>query len=435
MRQEIDMLYTPGMEESNFSRISEYIESNWDNTVRETTENRGPRLALPYPYTVPSIDDRFRELYYWDTYFANLGLLVHGREQQARWNVENFAHEIATYGFILNSNATYHLNRSQPPYYALMVADVYEHTGDREWLASVFDSVVSEYEFWMTERMSPTGLNRHYHRATRDEKISFYDHTLVSRLGFPAVDDSVKVTVGDHYIAEAETGMDFTPRFNGRCADHVPVDLNAKLFLYEKTIAAFCTALARADAGTWLERAATRAETMRSLMLDPETSLFQDYDFVAKKRTKIVSVAMLYPMWARVASAAEAAAVVAHLPRIITPHGVTTCEKTPESIRFQWGYPNVWPPMQYIAYTALMNYGYTDEASAVASAFRRTVETQFARSGALWEKYDGITGGPTDAEYKASKMLGWTAGVYLACDPAVSEKTGSDVATERSSER
>ncbi|TVR56942.1 MAG: alpha,alpha-trehalase [Spirochaetaceae bacterium] len=421
MRQEADLLYSSSMEATDFSHVSDYIESNWDNTVRETREDSGPRLALPYPYTVPSIDDRFRELYYWDTYFTNLGLLKHGKTEQARWNVENFAHEIATYGFILNSNATYHLNRSQPPYYALMVAGVYEHTGDSEWLASVFDSVVTEYNFWMRERSTPTGLNRHYHRATREEKITFYDHTLVTRLGFPAVDDAKKITVGDHYIAEAETGMDFTPRFGGRCADFLPVDLNANLFLYEKTIAQFCTALGRADAGTWLERAAARAELMRSFMADPKTLLFHDYDYVRDTRADLVSIEMLYPMWARIASDREAEAAVAHLPRITTPHGVTTCEKTPESVRFQWGHPNVWPPMQYIAYTALLNYGYTKEASAVASTFRKTVETQFAQSGALWEKYDGITGGPTDAEYKASKMLGWTAGVYLACDPTVQE--------------
>ena len=32
--------------------------------------------ALPYPYLIPSIKGMFQEMYYWDTYFTNVGLLV-----------------------------------------------------------------------------------------------------------------------------------------------------------------------------------------------------------------------------------------------------------------------------------------------------------------------------------------------------------------------
>ena len=35
------------------------------------------RLALPYPYTVPRPSPVLHEMYYWDTYFTNLGLLRH----------------------------------------------------------------------------------------------------------------------------------------------------------------------------------------------------------------------------------------------------------------------------------------------------------------------------------------------------------------------
>jgi neutral trehalase len=34
----------------------------------------------------------------------------------------------------------------------------------------------------------------------------------------------------------------------------------------------------------------------------------------------------------------------------------------------------------------------------------------------LWEKYDTLTGAVSVAkEYESPEMLGWTAGVYLAC--------------------
>ncbi len=76
-------------------------------------------LPLPYPYVVPG--GRFREVYYWDSYFTMLGLCVSGREDLSESMVQNFAFLLRTYGLIPNGNRTYYLSRSQPPFFALMV--------------------------------------------------------------------------------------------------------------------------------------------------------------------------------------------------------------------------------------------------------------------------------------------------------------------------
>ena len=36
-----------------------------------------------------------------------------------------------------------------------------------------------------------------------------------------------------HDLAEAESGWDMTTRFNRRCLDYLPVDLNSLLYKYE----------------------------------------------------------------------------------------------------------------------------------------------------------------------------------------------------------
>lgn len=45
------------------------------------------------------------------------------------------------------------------------------------------------------------------------------------------------ILLSDHLLAEAESGWDFTRRFNARCESIAPVDLNCLLYLSEKTIA------------------------------------------------------------------------------------------------------------------------------------------------------------------------------------------------------
>jgi alpha,alpha-trehalase len=76
-------------------------------------------LPLPHPYVVPG--GRFREIYYWDSYFTMLGLLESGRRDLARDMVRDFAHMIDAFGHVPNGARTYYLSRSQPPVFFAMV--------------------------------------------------------------------------------------------------------------------------------------------------------------------------------------------------------------------------------------------------------------------------------------------------------------------------
>ena len=60
--------------------ITAHIDGLWSVLTRESAS--APRwsslLPLPRPYVVPG--GRFREMYYWDSYFTMLGLCESGRE-------------------------------------------------------------------------------------------------------------------------------------------------------------------------------------------------------------------------------------------------------------------------------------------------------------------------------------------------------------------
>ncbi|MFM2360945.1 MAG: alpha,alpha-trehalase TreF, partial [Bacteroidota bacterium] len=103
-------------------------------------------IPLPYPYVVPG--GRFREMYYWDSYFTMLGLKASGNVQAVEDMVKNFAYLINTYGHIPNGTRTYYLSRSQPPFFALMVEMLASIKG-KQIYKEYLPALKKEYDYWM----------------------------------------------------------------------------------------------------------------------------------------------------------------------------------------------------------------------------------------------------------------------------------------------
>ena len=76
-------------------------------------------IALAHPYVVPG--GRFREIYYWDSYFTAEGLVASGRLDLAEGMIRNFADLIDRYGYVPNGTRLYYLGRSQPPMFCAML--------------------------------------------------------------------------------------------------------------------------------------------------------------------------------------------------------------------------------------------------------------------------------------------------------------------------
>jgi alpha,alpha-trehalase len=106
-------------------------------------------LYLPHPYVVPG--GRFNEMYGWDSFFIQVGLLRDGETDLAKDMADNFIYEIREYGKILNANRTYYLTRSQPPFLTEMLLGVYAKTKDRKWLEDSVPAIEKYYRFWTTE--------------------------------------------------------------------------------------------------------------------------------------------------------------------------------------------------------------------------------------------------------------------------------------------
>ena len=397
-------------------------------------------LYLPRPYVVPG--GRFNEMYGWDSYFIQLGLLRDDQVGLAQDMADNFLYEIGNYGKILNANRTYYLTRSQPPFLTQMLLGVYRRTHDHKWLAGAVPALEAYYRFWTSEPhlTGETGLSRYYDlgdgpapesvSAERDAQgLTHYDRVKEYYRTHQVPD----YEAGEFYDAKRdlltslfykgdrsmrESGFDPSNRFGPFSVDIIhydPVCLNSLLYLMETQTAEILGILGRdADGAIWRKRAADRAATINRLMWDAGDGLYYDYNFVHKTARRYPFLTAFYPLWAGIASREQAAAVERNLAKFERPGGLET--STYESGN-QWDAPWGWAPLQMIAVEGLRRYGYGADADRISREFLSLVEQEYGKVGFIVEKYDVVRRGTDSSSirfgYQSNQQgFGWTNAVY-----------------------
>lgn len=408
-------------------QLVQYIKDNWINTIRPACEDEGTLLKLPKPYTTPCMSGNFQEMYYWDTYFTNVGLILSGLVEQAKNNVENMFHMINTYGFMPNGNRTYYLNRSQPPFLSIMVKDIFAVTKDLAWLETeAYPTLEKEYAFWQTKRQTPIGLNRYAADVDDEAELLEFTQVLCERGGLPIpADKETALEWGRSMFSLAESGWDCTSRFALDGHHFAAADLNSLLYMLEKNMAEFAALLGKSvDEALWNERAATRRDKMTALLWSPTRRAFCDTHVLTKKSNDMVSAAAFFPLFAGLATEEQADDTVAALALLEQEHGIACCENRDDLFSLQWDYPHGWACLHYVVIQGLLNYCKREDALRIARKFAQTVEENFAETQNLWEKYNVVTGKVSvTKEYHTPPMMGWSAGVYLYCVQLLQDET------------
>ncbi len=412
-----------------FSCAKDYIEHMWDVLSQSPdSTSLSSLIPLPEPYIVPG--GRFREIYYWDSYFTSLGLMQSGREDIVISMLENFLAIQQEVGCIPNGNRAYYISRSQPPILGLMYKLVAS-----EGLAPSFhercrDGIRKEYEYWMNGAADiavgeanrrvvcmPDGslLNRYFDDAASPRPESYLEDIEA------AADTENKHHFYQDLRAACESGWDFSSRWfsdasslKAICTTQiVPVDLNALLFDVENLLA---TLFADDEvlAMQYQQAAARRKAAINRYLWDEEQHFFFDWNYKAGCVTSVWSLAATVPLFTNLASEYQARAINKHLSRFLKPGGLVT---TLTSTSQQWDSPNGWAPLQWFAIQGLRHYGYEAKAKEIASRWVHCVDTYFAQYHAILEKYDvthpGIAAG--GGEYDVQLGFGWTNGIYLKC--------------------
>ncbi len=392
----------------------EYIRSRWDAALNHSIP--GDPFALPYPFVPPCIDGDFHVLFYWDTFYTNRGMIADGRFEYAKYNVDNLIFALDKLGFVPNAYSENLIKWvSQPPYLHFMVKDIYRVNHDDAWLRKAYFALKKEYAFWMKERIAPNGLNRHFHnRLTTQDLCEYYDYVAKERLGLPVdIQAERKAKLGECYCADAEAGLDFTPRFLDRGIYINPVDLNANLYGMEHDLADLAKKFEPEEEKKFLEAAESRKRKMDELMLRPD-GLYYDYDFDQGRifREDYCFTGQFMPFITGLSKNKGAAKKL--LSRLSYPFGITsTQEDKDEKIEYQAAYPFSWPYDNYLAYWGLKEASMPEEAKEVGLGWLRNLSSTFKSTGKLWETYDPFVGGRAKKkEYPANEMMGWTAGGF-----------------------
>jgi len=423
--------YDSGFQSDTSRTVDEHINLLWDVLTREPAQaDVGSLIPLPKPYIVPG--GRFREVYYWDSYFTMLGLQVAGKVEMIENMVDNFAYLIDTIGFIPNGNRTYYKTRSQPPFFAAMVQLLADEKG-KEVLPQYLPQLVKEYAFWMNNATqvsaaNPTQqhvvrlkdgaiLNRYWDRGTTPRPESYREDVETAEASGRPVEEVYR-----DLRAGAASGWDYSSRWfeDGmdistiQTTSIIPVDLNALLYQLELTLSrAYELDGDDEKANIYDQRAGLRRDALIRYCWNEELGFFFDYNFRQDRQMNVVSVAGVYPMFFNMVDQDQAKAIATVITAQLLEVGgvVSTVNNTGQ----QWDAPNGWAPLQWITIKGLRNYGHTGLADTISQRWIKLNTRVYRNTGKMVEKYNVMdmslsAGG---GEYPLQDGFGWSNGVLL----------------------
>jgi len=416
----------PVVENTKNKPVVAHINELWTTLLRTPAQNtpNSSLLNLPYPYIVPG--GRFREIYYWDSYFTMLGLRVAQKNETIENMVKNFAYLIDKNGHIPNGNRNYYLSRSQPPFFSLMVT-LLAGIKNKEVYLTYLPQLEKEYAYWMDKSSAtkhvvtmPDGslLNRYYDQLNIPRQESYKEDVLIAREATTKNPELYR-----DIRSAAESGWDFSSRWFGdgmnlktmQTTQLVPVDLNCLLYNLELTLQK-CYLISKNTTKEQGYRtlASKRKTTILKYLWSPQQGWFMDYNRKTKKQSPVLSLAGMYPLFFNVATRQQAKLAQSTLQqKFLKPGGLST---TLVNTHQQWDAPNGWAPLQWVAISGLSNYGYNALGKDIASRWVNLNTNVYQRTGKLMEKYNVVdihleAGG---GEYNSQDGFGWTNGVLLA---------------------
>ncbi|KAJ2731633.1 hypothetical protein IW152_004399 [Coemansia sp. BCRC 34962] len=443
------------------------VNGYWSTLVREQDYSTlcngcvSSMLSLKYHFVVPG--GRFRETYYWDTYFTIEGMLRSGLKDLTRSSIRDLLALVDLYGFVPNGARVYYLGRSQPPLLTLMVKIYYEHTKDAAFVAAALPLLQKEHAYWQSNHLvnvtkpddsGVVQLSRYIVDTDQPRPESYTkDYELAHNA---TTDPDIQARIYADMAAGAESGWDYSTRwvkyplaptdrllYGIHTRQVIPVELNAILYQVELALDSF-VAIANSSSSSIDYRglAQNRRNAMYSMFYDQPSGLFYDYILDEHQRSTILSPASLWPYWSFGASGEGGAsqpheggawANVAFSPvsRILgnSPGGFPA---TLYNSGQQWDYPNAWPPLQYVLMQAALITGHTDLATQLAQTFANSVFCAWYKTGGsipgileklpnttdtghMFEKFDSTQVGKegSGGEYTVQAGFGWTNGILI----------------------
>ena len=406
-------------------------------------------IPAPNPFVIPA--GRFRESYYWDSFWIVLGLL----ECPEPWATDlclgiarNLGHMVNKCGFVPNGFRAYYLNRSQPPLLTAMVSAIAAR-GRPEVAAEFLPVLKKELLFWRENRTfleASTGsvVSRYWSDWTEPRAESLAEDLETAR-GVDSSSDRARLF--RDICAAAESGWDFSSRWMDerntlpslRTTRVLPVDLNAILAKSERLVSEMARDLGDTDTSeTFKKMSEEREAALQALFWDERRSKWRDLliddgggggndgndggrrSVGFARRDDEDYASEWVPLWClddpdtlerrrRAVRSLEAS-------KINQPGGMASSSVHTGQ---QWDWPNVWPPSQYFLAEGCWMAA-DDESKRLGDSIRDRYMASARRAWGVWnalpEKFDCTVSGEAGSggEYQCvMEGFGWSIGLAL----------------------
>nr|CAD7196475.1 unnamed protein product [Timema douglasi] len=394
-------------------------------------------IYVPNPVIVPG--GRFREFYYWDSYWIVRGLLLSEMTETVKGMLQNFLSIVDEYGFIPNGGRIYYSMRSQPPLLIPMIQSYLEKSNDTQFIKDNIHIMEKEFNYWLTNHTVMVKKGDRMFRLARYFDLSSGPRPESYREDFQSAKifrtEGEKEAYYSELKAAAESGWDFSSRWfilnatnkgnltNLKTRYIIPVDLNAIIYWNAKYLSDFFSELGLPEkALEYMKYAEEWMESVNEILWHEDVGAWLDYDIMNNVRRNYFYPTNIAPLWTGCfdirKGRQQIAKILKYLEKTRIMINLGGIPATLEQSGEQWDYPNAWPPLQYIMIYALDASGddwAKELAYQISEKWVRSNYKTFNETSAMYEKYDAtVSGGHgSGGEYNVQLGFGWTNGVIM----------------------
>ncbi|XP_012271873.1 trehalase [Orussus abietinus] len=431
------------IQDPKFRQLAKDLNSIWNTLARKMSPDvaanpgRHSLIYVDKGFIIPG--GRFKEFYYWDSYWIVEGLLLTGMHQTVKGILENLLSMVSKFGFIPNGGRVYYLMRSQPPLVIPMVERYAQATNDWAFVENNIGLLEKEFIFWQRERTVDVTKNGKTYKMARyvvssegPRPESYREDYKVAQ---NAKDEKSKNELYNQLKAAAESGWDFSARWfapeNGNLgnlsdasvSEIIPVDLNAFLQRNARILGELYQKLGNLQKAQHFFATAVRYQLgIDKVLWDEKEGVWLDYNFRRNRPTNRFYPSNLTPLYTHSYDPAKSADIARKVLKYLEKIKITSfMGGTPASLDHttqQWDLPNAWPPLQSIVVNGLRNTGFPPAlrlAQDLAVRWLRANLIGYSEYSEMFEKYDAVFPGQYGGggEYTVQAGFGWTNGIVF----------------------
>lgn len=284
---------------------------------------------------------------------------------------------------------------TKPPLAAWAVKCIYDATGDKAFVAEMFDKLYKYHQWWYT------------HRDHDKNGICEYgstDGTLLAACWESGMDNGVRFD--DAVMLKNDPEDAWSMNQENIC-------LNSFLYAEKGFLADMADLLDKKDLASQLRKDADALKMhIQTKMFDEETGFFYDTRLETGEFIKVMGAECWLPLWAGVATPEQARKV---LDKMLDPKKFNsrvplgTLDISHPRLRPTRGYWRgpVWIDQVYFGVTGLRNYGFNEEADMFVSKYIDNAQGLLT-DGPIHENYNPLTG-----ETLNCPNFGWSSAVTI----------------------